>query len=347
MFQRLILMQSKRSGLLSLFFLMVSFCLLLAACGSGKLTRQKAAEHIEKSKKLTKEMDYIYLNSRAPKKGVKLEIWKRFSNKFKLSEKGKKYFSAVGDTFFFSGSYRAKLVTPTEINVEVTGIVDAPKEYGGKQVNFVWSYLNLPSVVKRFAVKGGEGKAHFKKYDDGWRIEKLEYKYSKDPAELTDRELAEEKKEISKIAEAKKKEADRLKKLVEKSKKQRKILGNFVLVDDHDKNYIVTTEITISDVDFTYLSTTKTKTRQWVNGKETTIWFGHVKNLKRKSHKLKNNKFVQYGTSMSLPRKRGNVQGCGWFSTNEKEFDKCHDTLSSAVAKWRVKYDEIVKRKLY
>ena len=259
----------------------------------------------------------------------------------------------MGDTFIFSGSYRAKLVTPSEISVEVTGITDAPTDLKGKLAKFTWNYLDLPSDVKRFAVKGGAGAALFKEYDDGWRIEDIEYEYAREPAELTSKELDEEKKEIAEINEAKKKEADRLNKLVEKSKTRNTILGKFVLISDYDKNFLFTTKITISDVDVTFISTTKTKDREWVNGKEQKVWFGPIAKIENITHqgKKRGKKFTQYETSINIINKYRVQKKYGsrynWLSTDKKEIDKCKDVLSSAVAEWKQKYDEIVKRELF
>jgi hypothetical protein len=343
-------------------FILLSFCFLIASCGSEKLTREKAAELIKKSEQILKEKDYIKLNREAPKKGIKLEIWKRHVNKFKLTDKGKKYFSTVGDTFVFSGTYRAKLITPTEINVEVTGITDAPTDVKGKLAKFAWNYLNLPSAVKRFAAKGGTGAALFKEYDDGWRIEDIAYEYSREPAELTSKELEEEKKEIAEITEAKKKEADRLKKLVEKSKTRNAILGKFVLNDEHDKNYHQKYEITISDVDVTCVRSTKNLTkyrskkpvnREWVKSKVQKIWFGPIAKIENITHqgKQRGKSFTQYETRIDMIYKyRAKTKyhkRYNWLSTDKKEIDKCKNVLTSAVNEWKKKYDEIVKRKLF
>jgi hypothetical protein len=332
---------------------MFFLCFFVASCSAEKLTREKAAELIKRSEDISKEKDYIYLNAEAPKKGIKLEIWKRKVNKFYLTDKGKQYFSAVGDTFFFSGSYRAKILTPAEINVEVTGITDAPTDAKGKLAKFTWQYLDLPSAVKRFAVQGGLGAALFKEYDDGWRIEDIKYELSSEPAKLTDKELEEERKEIAEINEAKKKEADRLNKLVEQSKKQKAILGEFVLIDDHDKNYLYTTKITISDVDVTFISKTKTKDREWINGRENKVWFGPIAKIENYTHngRKRGKSFTQYETRIDMIYKYGAKtkyhKRYNWLSTDKKKIDECKDVLTSAVEEWKKKYDEIVKRQLF
>jgi hypothetical protein len=341
--------------------ILFSFCFFITSCGTEKLTRKKAAELIKKSEKISKEKDYIYLNAKAPEKGIRLELWKMQLNNFKLTEKGEKYFSAVRDTFFFSGAYRAKLVNPTKIGVEVTGITDAPTDLKGKIAKFTWQYLDLPSAVKRFAVKGGAGAALFKEYDDGWRIENIEYKYVAEPAELTSKELDEEKKEIAEINEAKKKEADRINTLLEKSKTRNSILAEFELFDDHDKNYLHKFEIIISDVDVTITVSTKNLTiyrskkpvnREWVKRKRKKIWFGSIAKIENITHqgKRRGEKFTQYETRIDMTRNyalKHHWSHYNWLSTDKKKLDKCKSVLSSAVAEWRQKYKEIVKRKLF
>ena len=340
--------------------ILLPLCFFITSCGSEKLTRKKAAELIKKSEKISKEKDYIYLNAKAPEKGVKLEIWKRQLNKFKLTEKGKKYFSAVRDTFFFSGDYIAKLVNPTKIDVEVTGITDAPTDLKGKIAKFTWQYLDLPSAVKRFAIKGGAGAALFKEYDDGWRIENIEYKYVAEPAELTSKELDEEKKEIAEIYEAKKKEADRINTLLEKSKIRNSIVAKFELFDDHDENYLHKFEIIISDVDVTITGSTKNLTiyrskkpvnRERVKRKGKKIWFGYIAKIENitSQGKRRGKTFTVYVTKIGMTRNyalKYHWSYYNWFSTDKKKLDKCKSVLSSAVAEWKQKYEEIVKRKL-
>jgi hypothetical protein len=95
-----------------------------------------------------------------------------------------------------------ELIGPVLISIDVTGISDDQNIIGSKSAEFVWAYEELPSLVRRYAIKGGEGQATFKLYDDGWRLQETKFEFSKEPFPLT----KEEKQEIARnIEEADKK----------------------------------------------------------------------------------------------------------------------------------------------
>ncbi len=56
---------------------------------------------------------------------------------------------------------------------EITGIADTPLGQGIKQVDFRWSRVGIPDVLKPMVSIFGTGQSVFRRYDDGWRVETL------------------------------------------------------------------------------------------------------------------------------------------------------------------------------
>jgi hypothetical protein len=103
----------------------------------------------------------------------------------------------------FSKHGGLEIKEPSTISIDITGIADDPSVIGIKQAEFTWAYDSLPSIVKRFAIKGGTGKATFKLYDDGWRIQDVNFENSKEPFPLTDNDKKEVAQDIETVRLAK------------------------------------------------------------------------------------------------------------------------------------------------
>ena len=56
---------------------------------------------------------------------------------------------------------------------EITGISDPPIGQGMKEVQFRWSNRGIPDVMKALLCLGGTGRALFRRYDDGWRVDEI------------------------------------------------------------------------------------------------------------------------------------------------------------------------------
>lgn len=86
---------------------------------------------------------------------------------------------------------------PAGISVDVTGIT-GDKNQPSRIVNFDWQYNNLPPLSRRIAVKGGQGRAAFRLFDDGWRVANLiSITVSETPYPLSQREEQEIAKDIA------------------------------------------------------------------------------------------------------------------------------------------------------
>ncbi len=181
----------------------------LLGCGKADLSRSSAKDMIQGSQELRGLSQNLPLNSAAGGKTRVLDILNRNGA---LTPNGLKLFS----TFDYSVATLAQPVSPP--NVEITGIAAVPMVEDMKEVHFDVALLRLPPEVKRFAANGGKGVAHFRRYDDGWRLEKVKLSMSREPYPLTPQEQSDEQAEIAAgLAEWAKRSAD-LQKLVDQSR---------------------------------------------------------------------------------------------------------------------------------
>lgn len=140
--------------------------------GKSQLSRGSAENFIRNAPEFQALRTIVYFHSEGLKKGVDQKMWIEpgfhagtLYNGYFVTEKARTIASNV--------SYSSLgLVTPAEVpSLEITGIADAMSFAGAvpgmKEAEFTWSYGDLPPAIKRFASRGGTGKAHFRLYDDG------------------------------------------------------------------------------------------------------------------------------------------------------------------------------------
>jgi len=172
-------------------FASVALASLLTGCGNDDLSRPQAEQQIAASELLTRFKTEVPFQPSAPIKGERQGFWKK-QDTYLIQRR------PVFDTVISLTPYSTRLNKPLAQKVSVTGISDVPGTTNLKEVQYSWSYVDPPSVLKRFIARGGTGKAIFRKFDDGWRIEKLENNnVSSQGLELTEAELAEEAKDIA------------------------------------------------------------------------------------------------------------------------------------------------------
>lgn len=167
------------------------------------LSRDKAATLIQKS--LSEVKTKVRLHDSGYQKGLQHDMWVEINKAASLTGKGNRYFQALNYSTDFWGNFAAQasgsgsgsviLKKPVNVRVKVTGI------RVGSLAEFTWEYVGLPSVVKRYVVRGGNGTAQFTLYDDGWRLTNVNHKYSNVPATLTAKERAEEEQDFLRFRE--------------------------------------------------------------------------------------------------------------------------------------------------
>jgi hypothetical protein len=240
------------------FLLIFIIFIALISCGTDEITRSKAKSLITISNEMSIVKSEVALHKTGNKKGIEQGMW---TNRKQLTSQGNTYFKAVNYS-------SVNLLKPVDINLEITGITNALLGQDIKEAQFKWNYINTPSVVKRYVVAGGSGVAYLRHYDDGWRLEEIKLEYAKEPAQLSRRELDEERKAIQAIQEARRAQEEReraerkrLLRLIKKSKKPNKIIGTFNAAGPGCKGPI---KITLSDVDVKFSC-------RWY-----TLWFGDI-----------------------------------------------------------------------
>lgn len=198
----------------AIFFLLV---FSIFGCGKAELSRSSAKDMIQGSPKLKALTQSLPLNSAAGGKARALDI---LSRNGALTPKGSKLFSKFNYT-------EATLVQPVSPpNVDITGMASVPMAEDMKEVQFDLAF-QLPPAIKRFAASGGKGVAHFRRYDDGWRLAEVNISMSSEPYPLTAQEQNEEQSEISAVASEILKRKSDLQKLVEKSRTPKKEIMKF------------------------------------------------------------------------------------------------------------------------
>jgi len=250
--------------------LFILIALSITGCGKKELDRSSAKTMIEGHAKLKELAQNLPLNSVAVGKARALDM---LSRNGALTPKGSKLFSKFNNA-------GATLVHPVSLpSVDVTGITSVPMSEDMKEVQFELTF-QLPPEIKRFAAKGGTGVAHFRRYDDGWRLEGVNVSISKEPYPLTVQEASDELADLSAAASERAKLKADLQKLVEQSRVPKQSTLKFVTGDmiysyasDHDIK-----ELTLFDTEI-YLDVMPSPYEK--SGSSSHIWFGNVQELSK------------------------------------------------------------------
>lgn len=307
------------------------------------LSRDKAATLIQKS--LSEVKTKVRLHDSGYQKGLQHGMWQTHEKSTYVTDHGAQYFQSLNYSADFWGNFAAQasgsgsgsvtLKKPVNVRVKVTGI------RGGSAAEFTWEYVGLPSVVKRYVVRGGNGTAQFTLYDDGWRLTNVNHKYSNEPAIQTAKEHAEEEAETRAWEAAERKrqeqqntEKERLANLVRESQTPTREIASFSFHTD-DINQKLTLKVT--DVGFSV--------------EEVEIY---NKSSMQPSKILFSDPFWQkiYATYFYVKPVRGSLKRYAilyntfylfQFDTYDEAI-KVYEVISSANKQWREKYHELVNR---
>ena len=172
--------------------------LLITGCWPSQLDRGAALKSINASSKFSPDTDEFWLSRPQAQCGVQAGLWKvapqrltdiidnafyGFHYRYALTAKGRTLFSEIGPNYLEPKVATVKLKIPHRLTaLRVTGIADyepSVAAYHGKEARFEWRWDDpnefsdqlqqcIPSM---FSVQGGV--AHFRLYDDGWRVEEI------------------------------------------------------------------------------------------------------------------------------------------------------------------------------
>lgn len=175
--------------------LLAAIALLLPVSSLAAFSRSDAERKILESERIKELAQTVRLRSQAASDGQKQGIWQldRVGRISTLNSSAAAEIKKVSD-------FAVTPATKPSIGIKVTGMADSPMSDKIKEAKFSWAYESLTPLLRRFAVAGGEGLALFRLYDDGWRLENVEVRYSDKPIDLSAAERSNVDRDISRAA---------------------------------------------------------------------------------------------------------------------------------------------------
>jgi hypothetical protein len=324
---------------------------------TADLTQSTAALLIETSSKFSEVKSKLLLHKDGYQKGHEQGMWVgrivkdiepfgQPSEPIHLTKRGSDFFDSI--EVQPGGLAYVILKKPLNPLLKVIRITDVPLGQGLKEAQFTWEYVDLPSLVKRYVLRGGRGVGYFRSYDDGWRLDDLNINYLSEPAPQTAEERATEEREDREREALKRKreeeervEKERLANLLRESKTPTRQVAqfefHFTTVDSatlikRSYNFVAK----VSDVDIRVEGTERTGDTESKYGY--TLWFEDISDMdvgydpKRQLHWLRIKSI--YGRIAN------------WASENEAYITQAYQTVLSARERWRDKYREVVQKNL-
>ena len=323
---------ARRVGLI---FAVIQLALPVCSCGRPSLTRGSAAELLLASDSFERLSNKAHLQPQGFRKLVDEEFATRDTKtgKFSLTEKGRKVVRTFDD----------ESLTPAEDlqrpEVDITGIADAVIPLGSspggaiKEVQFNWGYHNVPSPLARFIVQGGAGSALFRLYDDGWRIEECNIRYSEAPYGLSQEESAEEAAEVAAIEANRRAKEEANQRRLTQAQTASEEVATLPQCCDYMTNNRATLRVT--NVNFTAYD--------YCNRPPITVWFGDIKRLRTYSGDIPG---LLCSPAVNVYCKRrgkrfGGEDEVRVHFPDDAARDRAMQVISSALGKWRAQYPDL------
>lgn len=280
----------------------------LSACGRPELSRSEAESAIAKNKQIDALSKQIFMFPDAIQNGQAQGLWERQPNgTFLLRAHTAQEISSISKD-------RLVPVKPPRISVTVTGIADSPLSEKIKEVQFMWAYDALSPLVRRLAVKGGDGRASFREFDDGWRLDGVQTRIDERAIELS----AAEQSSIDQDIVKEQTQQQEIEEFVASSWTPFKTVQEFTYPAATDLKRSASypaMKIVITDVDVSYGYETQLQT----------VWFGHMREIgvTPRGQIYLNNRNLVGGYIPEHP---------------EMSPEAVVESLRSAVNEWRLKY---------
>jgi hypothetical protein len=238
--------------------LLIPCLMLLTACKNRDLSRDEAARQIVENEVFNE--NFFIRSVLAPRiaisQGQEQGLWIVSNNRsFIVRPKAAKVISRIEP----GEGIMIYLTQKPQIDLKVTGMTSNSDDENTKQVDFSWVYKNLPSVIKRFAIRGGGGQAFFQKYDDGWRLKSLFTFTSNDRFDLSEQDKIDIQKDISDTKEHYRGLEGRLM----ASKTASKIVDQFSVPGLYTNGRRVNQQINITDTDVEFFDNYNIKHKVW------------------------------------------------------------------------------------
>ncbi len=310
------------------------FLIILTSCGNN-LSRTEAQKIINDSEQFQKIGQNPKIHSNAIDEGIEQGYWTQNRN---LTSKGYNYFNQL--------SYNS-LSLKEPINCVVTsidGIANSKNALSNnddyKEVQFSWKFSNVNSIIKRFILKGGKGVAFLRKFDDGWRLDRISVDYSNTKFTLTEVDKKSIQQDIEaensrryeeqiRLAEEKaRREAEKEKRelLIAESKKIHKTIGTYNGVHNFtgrklDKKIVLTDVHVFRDL---------AGSENYLN-----VWFGSL-TKKPTAYKFRQTAMAWNGFAVD-------IGGNSVHFKDKNEATRFYLDLLKAVENWNEKYPELKK----
>ena len=227
-------------------------------------------------------------------------------------------------------------VTPVSLQIEPTGISGYGSDDNRKVVEFTWNQVDVPGVIKQFAVTRGAGRAILQRYDDGWRVKDIKVSFAKNLSALSDAER-------SKIEEDIRTETARVQKISEKQRRagelQRQRIKKCVIAHRDIKQFNSTTsnwsgrtsvQLTVTDASLRVRSTSdRGKAHRFE------VPFFHIRRIGHRTALM----YVDLYCA-----KPQNLQGGSddiWISFSPDSFRQVQPILNAALVAWRKQCSDI------
>lgn len=296
---------------------LILVAVVLSACGRAEFTRSEAESALTKNDQIAALSKRVYLMPNALDQGQTQGLWDRKRNgEVRLRAKAAEEVSSV------SGRYLTPKGAPS-IKVTVTGIADAPSSNKVKEVQFVWAYESLTPIIRRLAIRGGQGKALFRQFDDGWRVEGVQTSLGDQAIELS----AAEQSQIEQDIATERAQQQEIQNFVASSWTPSGVLRQFAFqpaVDAQRSARYGPMKIVITDVDVSYGADPGLQT----------VWFGHVKEIG-----------VSQRGQIYLSNR--NLVGGYIYEHPEMNPQEVVEVLTAAVNAWRLKYRDQLPADVY
>jgi len=350
-------MLSLTKAVIRVIFIAFATIFMISGCESG-LSRHEAEEIIKKSPASFKKK--VHLNVNGLESGIQHDLWLKkrafIGYETKLTERGTRLIEDISGNFF-------TLKKPLEIEVDVSGIADAvlplTSTKGIKEAQFTWNYLNISTPIKWVIAEGGNGKAYFRLYDDGWRLEGFDdIEYNDTSIHLSGNEVKEEQSDRENIAkkreeirrakaekkrkeeEMRRKEQAKLAQSIRKSKTPSKTIGSFKCINitvGMGKRLQANGEAILTDVDASYMHVYTDYRGNIKNKKKVNFWFGNIKSIYKQDSSTYRTSFKLKNTIVIRP---GDHAYAIWFQDKQTR-DNFYTKIVEAKAAWDKKYPEL------
>ena len=297
---------------------------------SDSLSRDEAAQQISNSEEVDDLRNRIWIQDSTIQSAEAMGLAETRGRNASLTAKTAAEFSRIADGRLFP-------VSPATVNVEITGIVEGAGESPLNTVEFDWKYQDLSPLVRRFALAGGKGRAQFAKYDDGWRVGRIELEVSDTPYAIS----SADRQAIAADIEANQNSRERYLERVNASWE-----GNLIRTFEFERAQGDITHFSDCNLQKIEIFTTFVRYREFCGGGGLTrsVWFGRIQSIEWNRVEARQAQWPNPAQDvyyyLHLERKKGPSLDRMALSEDQDRSLEIYDTLIEAVGDWSTNFLE-------